>query len=234
MDTLRLDVWELNKDNIGEGEKELWMQIEVVLNDVLDELTGKDKIRIFLTENEKIYLWFLMENVFLVGQNYNLMINLAKEPEKPYNFLKATSKFGFDEEKSVHMTIELAVLSCVLHTEMFKTFFLFHMKNINDYRPSSFNRILAQNAPNNWERLKSYVDNDFRNSLAHGTWAVINKKVVLFKDARLIPYEKLELADFIMKAKKQNVLYSCLVSTIDERTRPRFYPDNLRNRRNFA
>jgi hypothetical protein len=53
VDTLRLDVWELNKDNIGEGEKELWMQIEVVLNDVLDELTGKDKIRIFLTENEK-------------------------------------------------------------------------------------------------------------------------------------------------------------------------------------
>jgi hypothetical protein len=78
------------------------------------------------------------------------------------------------------------------------------------------------------------VDNDFRNSLAHGTWAVINKKVVLFKDARLAPYERLNLSDFIIKAKKQNILYSCLVNTIIERTKRDYFPDTLRNRRHFT
>jgi hypothetical protein len=231
---LNHDVWEQNKDNLGEGEKELWMEIEVVLNDVLDELTGRDKVRVFFTEKEKAHLFFIMENMFLIGQNYNLLINLAKEQERPAKFLKATSEFGFNEENSVNLTIQMAVLSCVIHTEMFKTFFLFHLKNLDDYRASSFNRVMAENAPNTWGRLKPFVDNDFRNSLAHGAWAVINKKVTLFKDSRLIPYERLDLDKFIIKAKKQNVLYSCLVNTIAERTRNDYFPDTLRNRQFFT
>ena len=232
--SLNHDVWELNKDNIGEGEKELWMQIESVLGEVLDELKESDKLRVFFTQQEKAHLWFIMENMYFIGQNYNLLINLAKEQERPAKFLKATTEFGFNEENSVNLTIEMCVLSCVIHTEMFKTFFLFHLKNITDYRASSFNWIMEKNAPNTWAKLKPFVDNDFRNSLAHGTWATINKKVVLFKDARLAPYERLDLADFIIKAKRQNILYSCLVNTIIERTKRDYFPDTLRNRRHFT
>jgi hypothetical protein len=224
-ESLNHDVWDLNRDNLGEGEKELWIHIETVLDDVLNELTGKDKIRVYFTNSESDHLWFLMENMQVIAQNYNMLINLAKEQERPAKFLKATSEFGFTDENSVFLTIQMTVLSCVIHTEMFKTFFLFHLKNVKDYRASSFNTIMAKNAPKTWGRLKPFVDNDFRNSLAHGTWAVINKKVVLFKDARLVPYERLELADFIIKAKKQNVLYSCLVNTITQRTRTDHFPD---------
>jgi hypothetical protein len=158
-----------------------------------------------------------MDNMLSIAQNHNLLINLAKEPDKPIKFLEATSKFGFNETNSVNLTIQMVVLSTVVHTEIFKVFLLFHLKNIGSYKASDFNRILSENAPNTWNRLKPYVDSDFRNSLAHGTWAIINKKVVLFKDAKLIPLVRLELADFIMRAKTQNVLYSCLVNTIAQK-----------------
>jgi hypothetical protein len=58
------------------------------------------------------------------------------------------------------------------------------MKDVN-FAVSKFYSTMASAAPNSWPKLEPKVDSDFRNSLAHGTYAVIDKKIVLFKDAKL-------------------------------------------------
>jgi len=64
---------------------------------------------------------------------------------------------------------------------------------------------------------------NFRNSLAHGTWAIENKQVVLFDDAKLIPYEKLDLDKFIIKTKSQNIIFVCLANLLVAKKKANFF-----------
>jgi hypothetical protein len=82
---------------------------------------------------------------------------------------------------------------------------------------------MARFAPIAWSKLKPYVYSNFRNSLAHGTWALENKQVVLYEDAELIAYERLDLADLFIKAKDQNVLFICLVHILAEKNKAKFF-----------
>ena len=189
---------------------------------MLDELKAKDKIEIAFVPVEMTHLASLITNLNQTGMNYNTLIHVADNAEKVRRFVEATVEFGFDEQSSAHMCIEVAVLLCILNTELFKTLFLFHLKGVN-HQVSRFNTTMNEIAPEIWAKLRPYVDNDFRNSLAHGTWAVENKKIVLFKDAKLEPYEVLELHDFIIKMKCQNVLYACLVNLLADKRSANFF-----------
>jgi hypothetical protein len=65
--------------------------------------------------------------------------------------------------------------------------------------------------------------NDFRNALAHGTWTIEDGCVVLFKDAKLFPFEKLELHDFMNRTKELGILCNCLVSIIQDKIEGTFF-----------
>lgn len=88
---------------------------------------------------------------------------------------------------------------------------------------SKFGDTMKQFAPNSWKKLRPFVNSDFRNSLAHGTWALEGKRIVLFKDAKLVPYEKLSLVDFMIKVKNQNVLFVCLINLLASKKRGGFF-----------
>ena len=137
-------------------------------------------------------------------------------------FFEVNSEFGLGENDVVNLYVEIAVLLCVLHTELFKTLLLFHLKGVN-HKASNFNSTMGQFAPTAWQKLKPYVDNAFRNSLAHGTWAVENKEVVLFEDAKFIIFEKLSLDEFMIRTKKQNVLFGCLVNVLATKHKANFF-----------
>jgi hypothetical protein len=219
------DFWKkrlINPNALGQAEKGLWKKIEPILNELLDELKANDKIEISFMPIEREHLKSLIENLNQTGINYNLLLHVADSPDKPQRFVKAISEFGFNEPNSTHLFIEVSVLLCVLNTELFKALLLFHLKDVN-HNVSSFSQTMRKAAHKTWIKLRPYVDNDFRNSLAHGTWAIENKKIVLFKDAKLEPYEKLELGDFIIKMKSQNVLYACLVNVLVDKRKTDFF-----------
>lgn len=76
-----------------------------------------------------------------------------------------------------------------------------------------------------WPSLKGYVDNDFRNALAHGTYGIVNKRIVLYKDANLVPVEEIELDEFMMRLKDQNVLFLCLINTLVTKKKAGFFTE---------
>jgi len=88
---------------------------------------------------------------------------------------------------------------------------------------------MEEEAPKSWKKLRPYIDNNTRNSFAHGMWAEENKQIVLFKDAKLELYEKLGLADFMIKAKEQNVLYICLSYVIARKMETDFFNNDNNN-----
>jgi len=216
------DLWKnrvLNVDSLGEGEKALWSKIEPILNEVLDELKTNGKTETSFVKSQYDHLGSVLDNLNQVALNSNLLIDAIGKQEE---FVEANAKFGFDDPKLANLYVQLTVLQCVLNTELFKALLLFHLKEVNR-KASSFNRTMAQFAPKSWEKLRSYVDNDFRNSLAHGTWSIENKVVVLFNDSEFIPYSKLDLADFVIRTKNQNVLFVCLENVLADRKRTDFF-----------
>ena len=136
--------------------------------------------------------------------------------EKVNSFSKALEGFGFNDVNYVYLLVELAVLLLITDTETFKTLLLFHLKDVS-YKASDFVKTMKRFAPKSWTKLEPFINNKFRNSLAHGTWAIENNQIVLFENAKLVPFEKLELIDFLIRSREQNVLFACLSSVISEK-----------------
>lgn len=207
---------------IGEDEKKVWMELQCILIDLLLELKNNGKVKLNFTKSEINHVKKLLKSRNEVVANFNKMIDTTDTREKTQGFLQAIKEFDFDDVNYVYLVVELAILLMITDTECFKTLLLFHLKDV-DYRASNFVKTMEKNAPKSWKRLKPFIDNRFRNALAHGTWAIENNHVVLFEDAKLVPFENLDLGNFIGKVKKQNLLFGCLSSVISEKIEKGFF-----------
>ena len=218
------DIWKnrvLNAEALGEGEKKLYCEIEPILNELLDELKAKGKIKVSFTTDGQQHLKSILDNVEQVSVNHNILIALFDEPICS-KFLTANNEFGVKERNLVNLYIHTGILLCVTTTEVFKALLLYHTKGVSR-KVSKFCETMQQFAPTAWAKLKPHVDNKFRNALAHGTWALENKQVVIFDDAELIPDDPIELKDFMLRIKKQNVLFICLYNVLAERKQANFF-----------
>jgi len=211
-----------NPEALGEGEKKLWNEIEPIINELLEELKANGKIEISFTRDEKQQLDNVLDNLTQTGKSLTLLFSLFKDAENSKKFGDVTSEFGFKENNWINLLIETIVFHSILNTEIFKLTLLLHLKDV-DPKVSRFNSTMARFAPIAWSKLKPYVYSNFRNSLAHGTWALENKQVVLYEDAELIAYERLDLADLFIKSKDQNVLFICLVNVLAEKNTAKFF-----------
>lgn len=218
------DIWKsrvLNAEALGQGEKKLYGEIEPILNELLDELKVQGKIEISFNGSRQQHLKNILDNLQQISVNHNLLVALFDEPLCS-RFLTTNNEFNIKEPNLVNLYLHTSVLLCVTTTEFFKAMLLYHLKGVS-HKVSKFCQTMQQFAPTSWNKLRPYVDSNFRNTLAHGTWAVENKQVVLFDDAQLILNESLPLTEFMLKTKKQNVLLLCLINVLAERRKANFF-----------
>ncbi len=212
----------VNPDALGGAEKAIWTKLEPILNELLDELKANGKIEIVYTRAKTDHIQNIINNLNIIAINHNLLSDISKDMENVQKFLEATAPFGFTDGSSTHLWVEVTVLQIITNLEIFKTLVLAHLRDV-DLLPSHFPSTIRQNAPNAWMKLEPYVENKFRNSLAHGTWSVEDKKVVLFGGADLIPFAKMSLAEFWIKSKEINLLYSCFGYVLNEKIKANFF-----------
>ena len=214
-----------NPDGMGEFEKNLWNEIEPLLNSVLDELKAGGKIETVYTQSEMDTLGRVLKKVDDFALAHNTLIDLFDTPD-PKPFLDATSKFKFTESRVIYMYVAAAVTLEVLYTEQFKILLLFHMKDV-DFAVSRFSRTMKTAAPNSWPKLKQYVRSDFRNSLSHGTYAITGRQIVSFNDAKLLPSTdpeaQMSIGKLMLRIKAQNVLYQCLIHVLAQKKASGFF-----------
>jgi hypothetical protein len=70
------DFWKervLNPNALGQGEKDLWKQIEPILSDLLDELKANGKIKTSFNTIEMKHLASLLDKIKQNEINYNLI-----------------------------------------------------------------------------------------------------------------------------------------------------------------
>lgn len=211
-----------NLDALGSQEKMLWKRIEPILDELLEELKANGKIETFYVETEVEHLNSIIQNLNMISTNNNLLIHIADSREKVRHFLEVTSEFGFTDSSSSHLYLEVGTLLFIQNFECFKTLLLFNLRDV-DFRAFKFDDTMQKYAPKAWKKLKPILDNKFRNSLSHGMWAIENGKIVLFEDAKLMPFERLDFSHFMIRIKTQNVLYACLMNLIDRKRKESFF-----------
>jgi len=206
-----------NPEAFGEAEKELWNKIEPVLREVLDELKSQNNIETVFVKSKVEYLRACIQKMDDFSLVHNFLLHLTGSRGKAASFLKANAEFGLDESRIVTNYINAIFTMSILNTELFKLVLLFHMKGVENFQVSGFHNTLKKTAPNSWPKLEPFIDRSFRNSLAHGAYAIANRKIVLFDDAKLQPTEQLELGECMMRGKRQEVLFQCLMNILKDR-----------------
>ena len=215
--------WVTNPDTLIESEKIVWMELQGIISDLLNELKAKNKIENNFTPSELTHLKKMLKNRNYISENFEKIANTTDSWEINTNFVNAIKKFDFTEENYVYMLVELSIMNLINDSETLKTLLLFHLKDIEGYKATDFTAAMKKFAPFNYKRLEPYINSKFRNSLAHGTWAIENNQIVLFEDAELIPFERLEVLDFLLKVRKQNVVFGCISSVISDKIEKGFF-----------
>lgn len=206
----------------GRAEKALFKRLYPLLNDVLDEIKANGKLETVYLTAEGSRLNSLFMNYLEALRMKNTLMDLFGGPQPTWRkFLKETEQFGFKEKALVRMVWTTEIDVALLSTELFKLVMLFHMKDVS-YDVSKFNTTMQSSAPKTWPLLKPFVDNEFRNALAHGTYAFLNRTIVLYRDAKLVPFKILKPHEFMMKAKVQHILFVCFFAVLTAKIKSGF------------
>ncbi len=213
-----------NPDALGIREKELWVKVEPIVGELLDELKRNGLIETVFVQKEAEALWSCVSKLDDFSRAHNVLLHLSDSKEKAFEFTNTNTKFGFDERTIVTIYVMAALTLSVLKTEVFKLVLLFHMKRSKriSHSVSRFVPTMQDSAPIAWAKLKQFVDNPLRNALAHGTYALVGDKIVLYDDATLEPIEKLELGDIMIRIKDQDVLFQSLINVLQAKARDGF------------
>jgi len=204
-----------NPDALGQAEKQLWQGLEPKIKELFNELKRNGKVETVYSPSECVHLSGVLEKLDATSRIHNTMLHISDSQQKIKSFLEGNKQFGIDEPISTGIYINAALLVDIFSTELFKLPVLFHLKGLS-HEVSRFSVTMKDNAPSAWQDLAPYVDNPFRNAIAHGTFAIRNKRVIVYKDAKLVPIEEMELHEFMMRLKRQNVLFHCLINVIAE------------------
>jgi hypothetical protein len=193
------------ESNLGDADRKRRNQIDAVLSALLKELETSGHLDMRFTSVQADRLFDILRKVRDVAVVYNSLIEIFSDEARENKFLNAVQEFGIGRIELVQMYLATYATACVLSTESFKLLVLFQTKGI--HKVSDFNSVIPRLAPHSWPTLKTFVDNIFRNALAHGLYTVEKGKAVLYKNTKLEVCREMTGLEFIMEVKNQNILF---------------------------
>lgn len=193
---------------LGETDKEKREKIDIALGKVMQELDEKGRLETKFTEAQISLIFDILRKINDVGESYNFFIDTFSNPKQETRFLTSVEEFGITRANLLSMYLAAHVVAGILSTEQFKLLLLFMVAGT--YKISDFYNFIEREAPTTWPELRPFIDNQFRNALAHGAYLLDKGKVVLFKNAKLEVLREMPLQDFIMAVKNENILFWCM------------------------
>lgn len=193
------------ESNLGETDKGRKNSIDRALDELMHELEKKKQLDTTFSASRIGLLFDILRKVRDVALPYNFFIEMFSDENAKRKMLSAVQEFGIGEPEFIQWYLATYATACVLSTELFKLLVLFQIKG--RHKVSAFSRVVPNLAPNSWRKLERFVNNEFRNGLAHGMYIVENGKAVLFDNSKLEVSKEMSFQDFIMEVKNQNILF---------------------------
>lgn len=201
--------------NLGEADKRTRNQIDAVLSALMKELEEARHSETHFSYVQIGRLFDILRKVRDTAVIYNFFIDIFGDEAKKDKFLGAVREFGIGSPELIQMYLATYATACILSTELFKLILLFQIRGVS--KVSDFNSIVSRLAPHNWTALEAFVDNKFRNALAHGMYTVEKGEAVLYKNTALEVYRRMTVQEFVMEVKNQNILFWSMLLQFLER-----------------
>jgi len=196
----------------------------------LDEIKSNGWLRNKLKVNQRVKFDNSIK-IFEFQDNFSWMFNALSNladptKEKPKDFFEIAAKYGVSDKHFAHMYFETIVFLYLLHSERIKQVILLILKQkrglVEDKTlPSFFNEIRSA-APKPIAQIEEQIDFGLRNAIAHGWFWFENKKIKYYNSLEKHPKE-LELYELMQKGKKLNILATCFLGILADRSRKGFF-----------
>ncbi len=181
--------------------------------EVIEELRNNDKIETQFRDSAKTRLTTCIANCDEISEIWNAFGRVLDDSNKRAEFPMIMRRFGFDETMIATNVVLALFNNAVLKIELFKLVLLFHLK-AGDWDVGRFKSTMKALAPRSWHKLQPLIDFPERNAFAHAAYSVINRQVMLYEDASLNSFEAVELSDLIIRVKRKDVLFQCLINIL--------------------
>lgn len=198
------------------AEKILWDEAIIIFDELLDELKSKNMIRLATLPMDRRRLSEIWSNSSKIGKAYNDLLKIFTSNKTAKEF---SDRSGLSEATIIQtFPTNLVGLTLIQYESVFKTSLLFFLEEDNGVRrKSTLTELLTKIekiCPTSGLKLKKLIDTDLRNSLAHGTFWIENKTMVLADTSYLENVKKLSLSEFVIESKKVNVIAHALISVL--------------------
>lgn len=148
---------------------------------------------------------------------------IPNEKQRFYDFLADTKKYGFNEESLLSVYQSLLLHNFLLIYAQTENILLAMLKGAKYGQKNKETitgkedlgrliTIIGQIYPH--QRLRDFIDTQFRNSLAHGFYYVKNDQLFYYRDGSLSQQERLELHELLIKFIKMKLFTVALIDAV--------------------
>lgn len=210
------------------AEQQIWKKMCNIYDSVFTELKGKSMIRTTFTPNEQNMLKIIQDaNRFFAP--YNVLVNLYN-PESKFSmddFYNDVRKYGLDEKILPYLFAQLAISTFLTNAEQFKNVLLSLLVKGDDLRDNmTLGQLLhaLSDLTKDGKSLSAEIDLELRNALTHGLfWFEAGGMLTYATDISFATIKQISFKDFILAAKKHNIIFQCFLRFIADKHKEGFF-----------
>jgi len=160
-----------------------------------------------------------------LGMAYNTIVNLFKNKENIDSFINRNKEYGFTKDVMAFSYYNQIIGMFIIDIEtVLRTSLLFFLKEKKGIKKRmELGRLIytiKKITPKIGNKLDKIVDCNLRNILAHGGILFESiDEVYLMQNAHLENLEKINLVDFMIRVKKQNIVAHAFIEALMEKVR---------------
>ncbi len=211
------------KNQLGEAEKPIWDEADALFEELLEDLNSKNLLRKGPLRMDRERLMLIWRNSQKYAFALNAMVNKFQNEE-------TLKKFSVDSGLTLDMITSILMCQLIGTTlinfeSVLKTSLLFFLEEEMGIKRTmtlgSLLKEIERITPQIGKRLRTMIDTDIRNSLAHGTfWFKEDKeggKVFLATNSYLDEVKQMELYQFWIEVKRINIISLAFVHALYEK-----------------
>lgn len=214
--------------DLPEGpEKELSDKVRKICSDLLDDLYSLDLLRKGISHKVRENLSYMWKTSDQINLAYNNLFKFI-EPEIMSDFEKSLRKYGSNRDEFAVSLVNQMIGAFIYEIEtIFRGTFLFFIKKEQGFKErmmlGPFLTQLEKVSPTNGKKLTPYIDRELRNILAHGSYWMGSGFIYTTEDWHLETVKPIELSEFMIRTKKQNIVSHSFITSLDEKIRANYF-----------
>ena len=206
-------------DSLKGREKNFAKEFRQILKNVLEELRNKNLLSFDSTRGHADFLNILEDHSIKLPRAHNMLWEIFSEKEKSKKFAEHNREFGITERDLPYLLLTVTIYTFIINVELFKNSLLLVLKKEQGFKEKMtlypFLNVLARNTKDGY-KIQKIIDVNLRNAFSHGLFWMKAEYLCYYEDISLKKLCQIRFDDFIMEARKHNILCQLLIRMIPQ------------------